>query len=191
MTRKTAFIIGNGRSREGINLLQFRDHGTIYGCNALYRDYSPDYPVPDFLVAIDHDIIEEIRKSDFPKERFIVPHIDEQFEPAEYNPARPRMNAGMNAMIEAIRAGHNRLICLGFDFLVDQYAESNIYDGTNAYGPETRTSFEDGLRRVKFFEWFAQKNVDVDFIFVYKREHLSVRPVHAPNVTGRFYRENG
>ena len=30
-----AFIIGNGASREGLDLEQLRPYGEIYGCNAL------------------------------------------------------------------------------------------------------------------------------------------------------------
>ena len=95
----TAFIIGNGKSREGFDLNSLRPFGKIYGCNALYRDFEPDY-----LVAIDDTITEEIRASSFPKEKFIYPSFEEQFESPEFNPfTRLRSNAGMNAMIEALR----------------------------------------------------------------------------------------
>ena len=49
------FIIGNGESREGFDLETLRPHGTIYGCNALYRDF-----MPDVLTAVDHGIMHEI-----------------------------------------------------------------------------------------------------------------------------------
>ena len=52
---KVAFIIGNGPSRAEFDIASLRGLGTIYGCNALYRDFTPDY-----LVAIDPPIIEEI-----------------------------------------------------------------------------------------------------------------------------------
>ena len=37
-----AFIIGNGVSRKPIDLHQLKGKGTIFGCNALYRDFN-DY----------------------------------------------------------------------------------------------------------------------------------------------------
>ena len=43
-----AFVIGNGQSRLQIDLNNLRSKGTIYGCNALYRDF-----IPDVLVATD------------------------------------------------------------------------------------------------------------------------------------------
>ena len=39
MTR--AFVCGNGVSRTVVNLHQLRELGPIYGCNALYREFTP------------------------------------------------------------------------------------------------------------------------------------------------------
>jgi len=36
------FLIGNGSSRKKFNLDMLRGKGTIIGCNALYRDFTPD-----------------------------------------------------------------------------------------------------------------------------------------------------
>ena len=55
-----AFCIGNGESRKGFDLEQLRPHGKIYGCNALYRDFTPDV-----LVAVDHGICHEIYNSGY------------------------------------------------------------------------------------------------------------------------------
>ena len=54
------FCIGNGESRKSIDLLQLRPHGKIYGCNALYRDFTPDV-----LVAVDQGISHEIYHSGY------------------------------------------------------------------------------------------------------------------------------
>ena len=164
----TAFIIGNGTSREGFDLTRLKSYGTIYGCNALYRDF-PDHSIPDFLVAIDDGIIAEIESSNFPSKRFVVPPIEERWEPSECNIGRPRSNAGMNAMREAIKAGHDQLICLGFDFLIggkNQFL-SNVYDGTENYGPDTRANAGDNPGRVNYLQWLVYKNPEVDFIFIY------------------------
>lgn len=165
--RKTAFIIGNGKSRKGFDLEQLRKHGTIFGCNALYRDFHPDY-----LVAIDDKIISEIRSQfSFPLERFIEPNFYEKFEPVALHPNGggrvPRSNAGMNAMLEAIRRGHDQLIMLGFDFIVSSkdIGTSNMYDGTYAYEADTRCSFEDNANRMRFLNWFIDQNKEVKFIF--------------------------
>ena len=49
------FCIGNGESRKGFDLEILRPHGTIYGCNAIYRDF-----MPDVLTGVDHGIMHEI-----------------------------------------------------------------------------------------------------------------------------------
>lgn len=160
----TAFIIGNGTSRKGFNLESLRGAGTIIGCNALYREFMPDY-----IVSIDAGIINEIRGSDFPKDKFIVPPLEEQWEPEECNPNRPRSNAGMNAMAEAIKMGHNILICLGFDFLIEDAKQSvsNLFHGSKNYGLDTRASAMDNPGRIRYLRWFANRHKGCEFHFVF------------------------
>ena len=186
---KVAFIIGNGPSRKKFDITKLKGNGTIYGCNALYRDYPN---LVDFLVSIDPPIIEEITASDFPKEKFIVPPLEEQFEDPQYNQyQRFRSNAGVNAMLEAIKAGHNVLYCLGFDFMIKspKISLGNLYDGTNAYGPETRSRYNDNLNRVKYMQFIARKYSKVKFKFVVPRfgNKDEYHNLNAKNVFGVFY----
>ena len=37
---KRVFCLGNGESRKDVNLSALKAHGKIYGCNALYRDFT-------------------------------------------------------------------------------------------------------------------------------------------------------
>jgi len=60
---KTAFCFGNGNSRKGLNLDDFKKHGTVIGCNAIYRDFTPD-----ILVALDSRIGHEIYRSKYAHE---------------------------------------------------------------------------------------------------------------------------
>ena len=182
-----AFIVGNGPSRSKFDLNKLKGHGTIYGCNALYRDFDCDY-----LVAIDKPIIEEIENSDYPKARFIVPPLEEQFEDPQYNPyARYRSNAGINAMLEAIKAKYNVLYCLGFDFMLKspKLSLGNLYDGTNAYGIQTRSRYVDNLNRVKYMQFIARKYNKVKFKFVVPRygNKDEYHNLNAKNVFGVFY----
>lgn len=178
----TAFIIGNGTSRKGFDLTRLKPYGTIFGCNALYRDY-PDHSIPDFLVSIDDGIITEIEGSDFPSKRFIVPPMDERWEPAECNIGRPRSNAGVNAMREAIKMGHNQLICLGFDFLIADRDQSisNMYDGTDNYGMEVRANANDNPGRINYVAWLTHSNPEVDFIFIFP-EGSTINKISGKNV---------
>lgn len=175
-SKKTAFIIGNGSTRRSFPLDILRGHGTIYGCNALYRDFEPD-----FLVAIDDGMIDEICQSDFPASKFIVPSDADQYEPAElyglpHGSATPRSNAGMNAMIEAIAAGHKQLIMIGFDFLIamEELGTGNVYDASSNYGPETRATFADQARRMNYLNWFVDQHRDVRFVFTYPKIDVNI-----------------
>jgi len=58
----TAYIIGNGPSRRELHLSELE--GTTFGCNALYRDFSPDY-----LLSGDATIIKEICRTGYPKNK--------------------------------------------------------------------------------------------------------------------------
>ena len=57
-----AFVLGNGVSRQLVDLNNLRHLGQIYGCNALYRDF-----VPDVLVSTDKPISARIQDSGYPQ----------------------------------------------------------------------------------------------------------------------------
>ena len=56
----SVFVIGNGESRKNYNLNNLKEKGRTYGCNALYRDFTPDV-----LVAVDQGICHEIYNSGY------------------------------------------------------------------------------------------------------------------------------
>jgi len=51
-----AFVLGNGVSRQAVDLNQLKSLGTTYGCNAIYREF-----VPDVLISTDTPISERIQ----------------------------------------------------------------------------------------------------------------------------------
>ena len=54
------FLIGNGESRKELDLNKLKLKGKVYGCNALYRDFTPDV-----LISVDHGIMHEIYHSGY------------------------------------------------------------------------------------------------------------------------------
>ena len=157
---KPAFIIGNGRSREGFDLETLRSKGTTYACNAVYRDFIPDY-----LVALDRHIGEEIANSYPLKEK---PCYSTKINIQRYSddfvlvPRNPRMNCGATATHIARFDGHKEIYLLGFDsYNTDPKKVNNLYVGTNAYGKENEV-YEYDIWTVQMVNLFT-KYKDVDF----------------------------
>ena len=61
INNKQVFIIGNGESRIGFDLEKLKDYGKIYGCNNLYKDFTPDV-----LIAVDERIMHPCYWSGYP-----------------------------------------------------------------------------------------------------------------------------
>jgi len=179
--KNIAIIIGNGKSREEINLDSLVGQGTIFGCNALYRDFD-GY---DYLVAIDDRMINEIQTTEKRLAgKAIFPPEDERWESAEYSKIRRRNNAGMAAMNAAIRMGHTMLYCLGFDFILEgEDSVKNVYKGSRNYEPHTQSNTEDNYYRVKYLEWFATKHSDVKFVFVIP-DNAKTKKIDSRNIIG-------
>ena len=184
--KKIAFIIGNGISRKPVNLSKLVNQGTIFGCNALYREFNNFH----YLVSIDKQFQTIIEANDevFGKdERIIFPPDDECWEDAEYSPNRRRSNAGMNAMLEAIRRGYDHLYCLGFDFVLKdkELSTHNVFKNQEGYGPETHANHLDNAHRIGYLEWFMKKHEHVRFTFILP-DNEPFQPLTAKNVRGQF-----
>ena len=54
------FCFGNGNSRKGLDVDKFKKKGTVVGCNAIYRDFTPD-----ILVALDSRMNHEVYRSGY------------------------------------------------------------------------------------------------------------------------------
>lgn len=55
-----AFVLGNGESRSPLNLDVLKTKGKVYGCNALYRDFTPDG-----LICVDSGMMQEVYDSGY------------------------------------------------------------------------------------------------------------------------------
>jgi hypothetical protein len=53
-------VIGNGKSRQHLDLNKIKEKAWTFGCNALYRDFAPDY-----LLTVDGHITHEVLDSDY------------------------------------------------------------------------------------------------------------------------------
>lgn len=140
-----AVVIGNGPSRLSFNLRYLKNYSGLlgadtvqtYGCNALYRDFTPD-----FLVACGHpDIIKEISSSNYVNDNIVYTnaiHLLEYPNKFYLIPYDPYTDAGTTALYIAAFDGHKKIFMLGFDnqdtpgFNYNVYADTRGYDSKNA-----------------------------------------------------------
>jgi hypothetical protein len=136
----TAFVLGNGVSRQGIDLDQLRQHGKIYGCNALYREFTPDV-----LVATDRPIATVIQQSGYSlKNQFYTRKPIDGLGACKISGPYYGYSSGPNAVAIAANHGHATIYMLGFDMgPINNNRFNNIYAGTEFYkrveAPPTHT----------------------------------------------------
>ena len=165
-----AVIIGNGPSRLEFDMRAVFEHrgGLLgattvqtYGCNALYRDYTPD-----FLIARGNNIIDELASSDYVNNNIVyTSSIDVLRYPDKFYliPVDPYTDAGTTAAYIAAFDGHKTIFLLGFDNQDSPGFNYNVYSGTAGYDSNTTTSDQ---------KWIADRVMlintynDVDFVWV-------------------------
>lgn len=127
-----AFVLGNGVSRQAVDIDQLRKQGMVYGCNALYRSHDVDV-----LVATDQHIARAIQESGYSlRNKFFtrrpLPRLNAQTVPKEYF----GFSSGPIAAALAGKDGHDPIYLLGFDLGPDKKGRfNNIYAGTQYYKP--------------------------------------------------------
>jgi len=129
--KKQAFVVGNGTSRSSIELNQLKSKGTIYGCNALYREFEPDY-----LVAVDTKMILEINKSGYQHKHKVWTNPNKAYRDFKnfnfFNPSKG-WSSGPTALWLASNHENEIIYILGFDYQGLNDKVNNIYAGTTNY----------------------------------------------------------
>ncbi len=131
---QTSFVIGNGLSRRPINLNYLKGYGKIYGCNALYREFDPDY-----LIAVDVKMVLEINKNKYQhKNPQVWTNPNKAYNNMSYlNFFQPSKgwSSGPTALWLASRHDPLQVFIIGFDYKGkdggDQF--NNIYADTTNY----------------------------------------------------------
>jgi|APSaa5957512576_1039674.scaffolds.fasta_scaffold03910_7 hypothetical protein len=130
------FVIGNGLSRKSVDLSQLKNNGTTYGCNALYREFTPDV-----LVACDPLIAKEIEKSGYAlKHKFYTRNPLPDLGALQLGETYQRISSGIrlgyssgpNALHLAAN-NHTMIYILGFDYGSTGNTFNNCYADTEFY----------------------------------------------------------
>ena len=142
-----AFILGNGTSRLEVNPLELLERGTVYGCNAQYREFSPHY-----LIAVDVKMVNEIIASGY--------HLNHQVwtNPNKGIKTKNNINlfsphkgwsSGPTALHFAAKNGHREIYILGFDYQGKNGKLNNVYADTYNYKKSTDSA-------TYFGNWLSQ-----------------------------------
>ena len=130
-------VLGNGKSRETVDLNKL--NGTVIGCNAIHRDYTPD-----ILCCADERMVEEAQHNAFPNPIYTRVEWNkklnaEPFAPKPYigdkkwdNPWH--WNTGPHAINLACQLYDEDcdINLIGFDF-VQEGLYDNVYKNTKNY----------------------------------------------------------
>jgi hypothetical protein len=121
------FVLGNGRSRLGLDLNSLKSAGKVFGCNALYRDFSPDV-----LFATDPGISKEIEESGYPLNNDFFTR-----NPGNINSKKILKNNGYSsgpvAVTHAAMSNALNIYLIGFDLVGINDKHNNVYSNTNNY----------------------------------------------------------
>ena len=140
-----AFVIGNGTSRKPINLHKLKPIGKIYGCNALYREFDPDY-----LVAVDTKMVNEINHVGWQLTHEVWTNPNRAYKDYnKFNYFDPSLgwSTGPTTLNLAREESHNNqdIYILGFDYEGLNNKVNNIYANTENYKTSDATATYHGI----------------------------------------------
>ena len=127
----TAFVLGNGRSRLNVELNLLPQHGTVYACNAIYREFEPDH-----LIAVDVKMINEIVASGYHNTHSVWTNPNKGVTAKTninfFNPHKG-WSSGPTALWFAASTGYKQIYILGFDYQGIGGKFNNVYADTFNY----------------------------------------------------------
>ena len=159
MKTKQALVVGNSKSRQAIDLTQLNKF-EIYGCNALYRDFTPNH-----LVITDLPLIKELLETKYhinhlvyttPSVNYIV-NRDLITLPNQTDELCP---SGIRAVKLALLE-HSKIYMIGLDFTND-----NVYENTPHYSDHW-----DFTKWIKDLEHIINKHNNCNFYRIGAQKH--------------------
>jgi hypothetical protein len=138
----TAFVLGNGQSRKGIDINDLKTKGTVFACNAVYRTHQPHW-----LVAVDPKMMLEIAETDYVVHNKVYSNYNAQYTKHQklldhVTWSKPSLgwSSGPTALRLACEKGFKDIYILGFDYQglsedknKNRFRLNNIFGDTRNY----------------------------------------------------------
>jgi len=128
---KTAFVLGNGTSRNKLKLENLQNFAKVYACNAIYREYTPNY-----LIAVDVKMVNEIVASGYHKTNEVWTNPNKGVSTKShlhfFSPHKG-WSSGPTALWFAGQHGYKEIYIFGFDYQGLDGKFNNIYANTFNY----------------------------------------------------------
>lgn len=143
--RGNAYCIGNGPSRKGFDLNKLKATGQTYGCNALYRDF-----IPDFIFSVDTKMTVKMCEDKVGEKTIhYAPSLEVNRKQNQgmlhLIPKNPHWISGNAAFWTAGIHGHKNIYLIGYDFQEYGRGElNNIYQDTECYGERNHKGIFEG-----------------------------------------------
>ena len=173
----SVIVVGNGESRKGIDLTQFKDTHTIVGCNAIHRDLTVDH-----LICCDRRMAEEatanpltrdteiyVREEwyryyrNIKKNKNILVVPDLPYSGKERQDQPEHWGSGGYAVLVAASLGFKTVKLIGFDLYSKNNKVNNVYKNTDNYATADKQSVDYSYwvyQIAKVFRYYP----DTDFI---------------------------
>lgn len=174
MDQDIAIVIGNGESRQSINLQDLTGKICLIGCNAVHRD-----AIVDHLICVDHRMILEaledinaaetliyVRKEWFHHfkkmmKKSNIRQVPDIPYPQHKRPDDPKhWGSGTYALLLSAELNYHKLYVMGFDLYGKRKLVNNLYKGTKNYSEANSHAIDPAYwiyQSAKIFEYFPDK----------------------------------
>lgn len=132
---KIAFVLGNGKSRTHLKLDNLQKNAVVYACNAIYREYDPNY-----LIAVDVKMVNEIVTAGYHKTHAVWTNPNKGISTKSHlNFFSPHKgwSSGPTALWFASQHGYKDIYIFGFDYQGLEGKFNNVYADTFNYKKST------------------------------------------------------
>lgn len=180
MNEKIAFVLGNGTSRKDVDHSRLKSYGKIYGCNALYRSFNPDY-----LIAVDVKMVLEISRAEYQLNNSVWTNNNKSYEKIKnlnyFSPSKG-WSSGPTALWLACQHFYDKIFILGFDYqgLDNNKKVNNLYVDTPNYkkSSEGATYYGNWLNQTNKV---IKENPSIEFIRVIAKDNYIPQELNKNN----------